>query len=656
MKLLIFTDSRGQHCPVGSIHEIFPVRLAKNPRLEVELFLAPYKWTTTLDFFEIINETDLSLYSLIVLYTGIVEWSPRPLRNAIDDIYNNAKPHNLNNLRFGNEEYGNKIVNNKKFLFDTIFGEEKMLEHLSRPFKVEYENSPTINMYSLEMAASKLIPRLQSIPNLLFINANRFVSNWNGDYWKKRPANIGITHSYADLFANSLPRHSVLDLRIWKDDEIKKYTCDNVHLNAEGSDYIYDKIMDRIEQKAKLFSPRPFPQRANRKPIITSPTSTSNQLRNTLTSTEISYCRATTLIIGVRLSGHDPSRISNLSFLLAWIEHYYGGLFDVILIEQDSTPKLNSALAKIPDGIRYEFIYNPDDYNRGWGYNVAVSHFCKAASVVVMLDTDILLGEGFLRNVIDCSIKYKVVSPYRNIYYTNEREAERIKQSFCYHGLCNDLAIKNPVTISGGILIIRRDIFMEISGFEQYIGYGCEDRALDVTLLNLLDPQDMFVSDETYVHLHHPADAGARSNFDGIYQHLSIFYSCQYDPSIDRFGYIHENCRHSPPQLTKLLSRLRQKDFGNLDLYCMGKSLTINGQLIDKDLEKTKPLLPKIHADFQQNELNKALFLCQIGIQRYGSNKNLLEVFVEKIKEIERAEGCLTESVLKNHPGSISLV
>ncbi len=94
-RVLIFTDSRGQHKPVGSNHKIFAERIAEEPRLEVESRLCPMKWTTTLDFLSGFDEKKLASYDHVILYTGIVDWSPRRISNAVNDIYDNRSPLNL---------------------------------------------------------------------------------------------------------------------------------------------------------------------------------------------------------------------------------------------------------------------------------------------------------------------------------------------------------------------------------------------------------------------------------------------------------------------------------------------------------------------------------------------------------------------------------
>ncbi len=251
VRILIFTDSRGQHKPAGSSHELFAERLARNPKYQVDMFLCPMKWTTTLDFLEFFTSDHLAQYDHIILYTGIVEWSPRPLLSARDDLYDNRNSNNSINVWLNTCDYSKKIINNKKSIFDKIFGTDAMASHLARPFDTFYEGQPTMNMYSLEMAVNSLIPLLASINNLIFINANRIVPGWDGDFMRGRPENINVIEKYSNLFAEKLILSGVdlVDLREWSFEDVKYFTCDNMHLTKHGSDFIYDKILAIFQHK-----------------------------------------------------------------------------------------------------------------------------------------------------------------------------------------------------------------------------------------------------------------------------------------------------------------------------------------------------------------------------------------------------------------------
>jgi hypothetical protein len=250
VKILVFTDSRGQHKPAQQTHLIFGERLKADPRLKIDLFMCPMKWTTTLDFLELFPEEKLQDYEATVLYTGIVDWSPRRLSSAINDLYDNHQTSNTANVSVNTNDYSKKVVNSKKRMFNAVFTENAMRRHFERPFESSYEGEQTANMYSLEMASASLLPRLLRIPNLIYVSANRFVSGWNGDYPRTRPENITVTHAYSDLFSEQLRQH-LIDLRSWDDTDVRHYTCDNIHLTKAGSEFIYDRICSILDLNSR---------------------------------------------------------------------------------------------------------------------------------------------------------------------------------------------------------------------------------------------------------------------------------------------------------------------------------------------------------------------------------------------------------------------
>jgi hypothetical protein len=151
MNVLVFTDSRGQHTAQGTEHLVFGDMLANLDGLNVDGFYCPYKWTTTLDFLSSFDREQLKDYDLIVLQTGIVDFSPRPFSNAVHDLYDCKTEENSENLSLNTRDYSRKVRNWKKPIFDRIFGEETMSEHFGAPFDSFYNGEKTINMYGLDM-------------------------------------------------------------------------------------------------------------------------------------------------------------------------------------------------------------------------------------------------------------------------------------------------------------------------------------------------------------------------------------------------------------------------------------------------------------------------------------------------------------------------
>lgn len=218
-RILLYTDSRGTNIPGHNNYIHYGARLEK--QFAVDAWYCPKKWTTTIDFLSHIEAYRPDRYDCIILHTGIVDASPRPKQMLLNIIY----PE-------------------KKTMLDSVFGERVLADYYSTDLQCEYEGDQTLNLYTIDMAKEALLPRLGSIPNLLWIGANRFVPGWRGNYWKDRPENIGIVENYAQVFEQRLT--NVISLLNWDYDAVRKRTFDNVHPNQIGSDLIYEEVIARL--------------------------------------------------------------------------------------------------------------------------------------------------------------------------------------------------------------------------------------------------------------------------------------------------------------------------------------------------------------------------------------------------------------------------
>ena len=105
----------------------------------------------------------------------------------------------------------------------------------------------TKSLVSLEINEKIVIPYLKTLDNkLIFINSNKCIKGWEGNYILKnkngRPSNINIIEEYSKQTIGKFENY--IDLLKWDDNDIKKYTVDNMHLTFEGSEYIYNKLID----------------------------------------------------------------------------------------------------------------------------------------------------------------------------------------------------------------------------------------------------------------------------------------------------------------------------------------------------------------------------------------------------------------------------
>jgi hypothetical protein len=195
------------------------------------------------------------------------------------------------------------------------------------------------------------------------------------------------------------------------------------------------------------------------------------------------------------------------------------------------------------------------------------------------------------------------------VYYTDENEAKEIQKNCSINRLnFEESRLKNPVSITGGVCIFRKDAYLRLGGYEQYIGYSCEDRSFDVAICELVDVTKILIQNEIYVHLWHPIGKEEKINFEQIYSHLVTNYGCKYHPELKYDSYIHEFCNHASAAKIRSLIQYRSKSnsWGDAKLY-NNPNLEINGLVSEKyisRLEKEKSDINKIIFPSEFTNLN----------------------------------------------------
>jgi hypothetical protein len=222
-KILIYTDSRG--------HEISKLKNKHNPfsgyakffiqNYNTTTFICPEKHTTLYDFLYFMKHNK-EPYDFVISHTGVVCFAPRPFKQ------------------------GQEVVQLKKEKIIDLFGEEV------------YNRIQTFSGYTEEYAGEKttaIVPEfmvdligaeLNKIPNLIWLSCNPVIDGWLGNYNKPRPENLGIVSDKSKAIIPLLKNVKVVDITNWSEQEIKKYTCDNVHLTEAGMNYLQTQLTESI--------------------------------------------------------------------------------------------------------------------------------------------------------------------------------------------------------------------------------------------------------------------------------------------------------------------------------------------------------------------------------------------------------------------------
>ena len=254
-KILIFTDSRGEHKATFKDQHIFTEKITsilQDKGFVVDKMCCPFSWTSTVDFIEIVEKKiiDVDSYDKIILFTGVVEFSPRPLSN-FENCY---QPEKFSEITFERlidvKRTKGRIINNKQDFMTQFIPSKLLQQHLDSTHHVYYDGEDTRSLISLDINKQVIIPYLKKLDSkLIYINSNSIVPNWEGNYILKnklgRPKNIHIISDYSKQMQNQFTH--MVDLLEWTDEEVKKYTVDNMHLSYEGSEWILSKLIEILQ-------------------------------------------------------------------------------------------------------------------------------------------------------------------------------------------------------------------------------------------------------------------------------------------------------------------------------------------------------------------------------------------------------------------------
>lgn len=222
VKILLYTDSRGTEISRMKQKNPYFSYLNHLSDYNVEYHFCPHKYTSILDFLELIESKSCD-YDLIILHCGIVDFAPRPLSS-----------------------YNEMLASKKKYIEQKGWGN---YFYNRTDFHCDYEGEKTLQFFSCDFLKNEIAPFFSKGSNCIYVGVNRVLENWNGSYWRKRPDCINIQLEQ-DVYFSTLFQYKV-SLRDWTDIEIRKFTTDNVHYSKAGLDFIGCNLAIEISKVIK---------------------------------------------------------------------------------------------------------------------------------------------------------------------------------------------------------------------------------------------------------------------------------------------------------------------------------------------------------------------------------------------------------------------
>ena len=204
-------------------------------------------------------------------------------------------------------------------------------------------------------------------------------------------------------------------------------------------------------------------------------------------------------IISYREDSED--RKYNLRVLLNWLANVQDGYTEIILVEQDSVPKINW-LEEIrgKEFIKYHFIKNDGVFNLGWGYNIG--GLIADSNVLIFNSVDILVRPATLNTSVSELMRFDIIKPYKTIISLNKKDTITFIGNNCVLPPNNIHELAIDKLISSGVFVMKKEMFIMLKGFdEDCYGYGYDDNIFDEKIKKL--ELTTSILNDTAIHLHH---------------------------------------------------------------------------------------------------------------------------------------------------------
>lgn len=232
-RLFVYTDSRGYEISTiltrKSHRKSFIHSLIKEYNCDV--YICPEKHTTFIDFYDVLKSSGVKDYASIICLVGVVDFSPRRLSEI-------------------------SAIREVKFPKLEQFSEVNYRSDWSESYSVEYLGENTASFLGFD-GLKDIASLLLSYRNVIWISCNPVDLSWRGNYFRDRPKNINVVNDLSKEMIKILAGHngiSIVDNTGWNLEEVRKYTCDNIHYSDEGMKLLGNKLKYIIDANLKEIS------------------------------------------------------------------------------------------------------------------------------------------------------------------------------------------------------------------------------------------------------------------------------------------------------------------------------------------------------------------------------------------------------------------
>ena len=221
-------------------------------------------------------------------------------------------------------------------------------------------------------------------------------------------------------------------------------------------------------------------------------------------------------IIGHR--GASKARIKNLYIVIKFLQKHFPGI-EIIVVEQDSVP----SNIPLPNNVKHLFLFNPELFNRAWGFNVAAKH--ARHNVMAFGDNDLVVPPEALLSAYQQCLTIGTATPYNSKGLIDlTPEATKKLSLSCTIPKILDGKYRPSCNYAGGVLLMTKQAFELVGGWEERMeGWGGEDSHM-FTKIKKLNIGTYEPKEYPGIHLHHERNGGKPQLQNPNYSNNSALY------------------------------------------------------------------------------------------------------------------------------------
>lgn len=218
----------------------------------------------------------------------------------------------------------------------------------------------------------------------------------------------------------------------------------------------------------------------------------------------------------------NNDRTTNLISVIKYIRSELD--IPILVLEQDSVSDEHLKEQLLDYNVYYQFLYNPNLFNRSWGYNCGIN--IVKQNKIILADNDVILNHDNLKRGLEYLNKYDIVKPFNRTYDLDPKQTQNCIENNILPSDIHNYKQRFYVVTAGGLMMIKKSAFLQSGGYdERFEGWGGEDDEMTINLWNYINNKKLtyYEFEGNLFHMYHDRtifDGNTQPNYKNNYSYI----------------------------------------------------------------------------------------------------------------------------------------